>query len=154
MRIASTHGHERGSVLLLILGLVVLAGLLVTVVIDVSALFLDRRNLIAAADGAALAGAQAIDERTVYESGLPASGPLTLDERRAESLVKDYLFNEGLAGTYDDLAIDVDTTATTVTVRLSAIVRLPVTNAVTPGAQGGVHVDASATARSAVLSGG
>lgn len=137
--------------LLLILGLVVLAGLFVTVVIDVSALFLDRRDLIAAADGAALAGAQGIDEQSVYTDGLPASGALTLNRGRAESLVQDYLAEQGIVAAYDDLEIDVMTTSTTVTVQLTARVSLPVANVVTPGAGHGVTVAAQATARSAVI---
>lgn len=142
---------EEGSVLLLILGLVVLAGLFVTVVIDVSALFLDRRDLIAAADGAALAGAQGIDEGSVYRYGLPESGSLTLNRSRAESLVQSYLVDQEIIGTYDDLHVDVDVTNTTVTVQLVAKVRLPIANVVTPGAGRGVTVDAQATAHSAVI---
>ena len=38
-----------------------------------------RRELVAAVDGAALAGAQAVDEESVYRDGLPASGPVPLN---------------------------------------------------------------------------
>ncbi len=148
---ARSRTSDEGSVLLLILGLVVLAGLFVTVVIDVSALFLDRRDLIAAADGAALAGAQGIDESSVYRDGLPESGSLILNRSRAELLVQSYLVDQGIIGTYDDLEVDVDVTNTTVTVQLVAKVRLPIANVVTPGAGHGVTVDAQATARSAVI---
>jgi len=147
---AARRGDE-GSVLLLVLGLVVLAALLITVVIDASALFLDRRELIAAVDGAALAGAQAIDERSVYVHGLPTSGPLTLDEDRVQEVVRSYLSDNGVLDHYDKVQIQVDTTPTIVTVRLTAVVELPVVNAVTPGAIGGVHVTSSATARTAVI---
>jgi uncharacterized membrane protein len=152
MRLRRQPADEQGSVLLLILGLVVLAGLFVTIVIDVSALFLQRRELIAAADGAALAGAQAIDEEALYTSGLPEEGALVLDQSRARSAVLDYLTNNGLTNDYPSLEIRVDTTPTTVSVRLSATVRLPVVNTVTPGAEDGVVVESGATARSAVIS--
>ena len=142
---------EQGTVLLLILGLVVLAGLFVTVVIDVSALFLDRRAMIAAADGAALAGAQAVDERTLYTNGLPDSGPLVLDESRAKAAVRSYLENSGVFEDYAGLVVSIDTTSTTVTVHLAARVRPPVVNAVTPGAGWGVTVESNATARTAVI---
>jgi uncharacterized membrane protein len=142
---------ENGTVLLLVLGLVVIAALFVTVVIDVSALFLDRRDLVAAADGAALAGAQGVDQQSVYRAGLPDSGALTLDRSRAESLVNDYLRDQGLFDAYRDLAVDVQVTATTVTVHLSVQGRLPMANVVAAGGRG-IEIDATATARSAVVS--
>lgn len=141
-----------GSVLLLILGLVVIAALFVTVVMDVSALFLDRRSLIAAADGAALAGAQAVDERSLYLNGLPDSGPLTLDQDGAREAVDRYLVDAGVVGDYDDLQYRVVVTSTTVRVELGATVQLPVVNTVTPGSSHGVRVEAVATAQSAVVS--
>lgn len=137
--------------LLLIMGLVVLAALFVTVVMDVSALFLDRRDLIAAADGAALAGAQAVDAESLYTEGLPASGPLFLDEVRARAAVQDYLIENGFFDRYAGFAVHVQTSPTTVRVELGALVQLPVTNTVTPGSGDGVQVRASATARSAVI---
>lgn len=142
---------ESGSVLLLILGLVVLAGLFVTVVIDVSALFLDRRDLIAAADGAALAGAQGIDQESVYRDGLPPSGPVTLDHARAVALVHDYLSDQGVIDRFRDLEVGIDVTATRVTVTLEAHVALPVANAIASGGGSGIEVDAQATAHSAVI---
>ena len=60
--------QDEGTVLLLIIGLVVVAALLIAVVTDVSALYLERRDLISAADGAALAGAQSVDEETIYRT--------------------------------------------------------------------------------------
>jgi Putative Flp pilus-assembly TadE/G-like len=142
---------DEGSVLLLIMGLVVLAALFITVVMDVSALFLDRRDLIAAADGAALAGAQAVDAEALYVKGLPASGPLILDEDRARAAAEDYLIENGFFERYAGFAVQVQTTSTSVRVSLQALVQLPVTNAVTPGQGDGVQVRASATARSAVI---
>jgi len=142
---------DEGSVLLLIIGLVVLAALLVTVVMDVSALFLDRRDLIAAVDGAALAGAQAVDAEALYTDGLPASGPLVLDEGRARAAVEAYLTENGFFDRYAEFAVQVQTNPTTVQVELQALVQLPVTNTVTPGQADGVQVRASAAARSAVV---
>jgi uncharacterized membrane protein len=144
--------RDQGSVLLLILGLVVLAALLITVVIDVSSLYLERRNLIAAADGAALAGAQAIDQEAVYTSGLPSSGPVPLDKEEAEMSARQYIADSGLMADYPNLLVSVTTTATTIEVRLSAVVALPVVNGVTPGAKDGVTIEAVATARTAVIS--
>ena len=125
---------DEGSVLLLILGLVVVAALFVTVVIDVSTLYLQRRSLMAGADGAALAGAQAIDKSTIYREGLPVGGPLPLDSSATAAAVRTYIENSGLRQEFSNLQVDVATEGTTVTVSLSARVQLPVTNGVTPGA--------------------
>jgi hypothetical protein len=151
MKGANADRSEEGTVLLLILGLVVIAALFVTVVMDVSALFIDRRELIAAADGAALAGAQAVDEESLYTKGLPAAGPLTLDEERARAAVRSYLQVNGLFNQYQNLRLEIVTTSTTVSVRLGALVELPVVNSVTPGAGDGVRVEAMATAETAVI---
>lgn len=142
---------ENGSVLILILGLVVVAALFVTVVIDVSTLYLERRSLIAAADGAALAGAQAVDRATIYKEGLTNAGPLPLDQEGAAAAAREYLVEQGLQQQFPDLNVAITTTATTIDVRLSARVQLPVTNGVTPGAGAGVLVAASAAARTPVL---
>ena len=141
--------NDDGTVMLLVLGLVVLAGLFVVVVVDASALFMARRDLLAAADGAALAGAQAVDEAAVYREGV--HGSLPLDPRRVQLAVDDYLRLSGVSGSVDELRVDVTTDGTTVRVELLAVVQLPVVNGVTPGAAAGVSVAASASARSAVL---
>ena len=94
MRRSLRHDDE-GTVLVLILGLVSVVALLAAVVTDVSALYLQRRDLVSAADGAALAGAQAVDEATLYTEGLPASGPLPLDEEAARAVVHEYLADAG-----------------------------------------------------------
>ena len=60
---------ERGSVLVLALGLVVICLIAVAVVVDASTVFLARRSLQSAADSAALAGAQAIDLDDYYARG-------------------------------------------------------------------------------------
>ncbi|MCZ3388283.1 MAG: pilus assembly protein TadG-related protein [Actinomycetia bacterium] len=140
---------DEGTVLLLILGLVVVAALLVAVVTDVSALYLKRQELIAAADGAALAGAQAVDEESIYRNGLPASGPVPLDPVSAEQAVRDYLTDAGLLSAR--LEVTITTSTTTVSVVLRTRTDLPVASTVTAGASGTAAVSASATARTAVI---
>lgn len=152
MRVLSGREPERadqGTVLLLIIGLVVLATLLVAVVTDISALYLERRQLVAAADGAALAGAQAVDEETIYRNGLPATGPVPLDQEAAERAVRDYLSEAGLLTA--KLEVNISTSATTVSVLLRTRSRLPVASTVTAGASGSAEVSASATAHTAVI---
>lgn len=140
---------EEGTVLLLIIGLVVVAALLVAVVTDVSALYLKRQELIAAADGAALAGAQAVDEESIYRNGLPASGPVPLDQVAAEEAVQSYLAAAGLLGA--ELEVSISTSTTTVSVVLRTRTDLPVASTVTAGSSGTAAVSASATARTAVI---
>jgi len=135
--------------MILALGLVVLAALLITVVIDVSQLFLARRDLLAAADGAALAGAQAVDEARVYREGV--QGSLPLDPVAVRRSVEEYLRDAGLESSIDGLQWSVVTDGTFVRVEVAGSVRLPVVNRLTPGAADGVAVSASAAARSAVV---
>jgi len=146
---ASRVRGDEGTVLLLILGLVVVAALLISVVTDVSALYLQRRDLISAADGAALAGAQSVDEALVYQQGLPASGPVPLDEAAAERAALDYLTGAGILE--PGLDVRVTTTSTTVSVSLGVYMKLPVASTVTAGHSGTAPVSATATARTAVI---
>lgn len=141
--------EDDGTVLLLIIGLVTVAAMLVAVVTDVSALYLERRELVAAADGAALAGAQAVDEESIYLHGLPASGPVPLDEDAAERAVREYLADAGLLS--PSLSVAISTSSTTVSVELATRIDLPVANTVTAGVTGTAAVSASATARTAVI---
>jgi uncharacterized membrane protein len=141
--------RDEGTVLLLIIGLVTVVALLVAVVTDVSSLYLHRRELIAAADGAALAGAQAVDEAAIYRDGLPTTGPVPLDPDAARQAVHRYLDQAGLG----DVDVQVEATTTTVTVRLAQRYRLPVASTVSAGTTGAPAVTASATARTAVILG-
>jgi hypothetical protein len=145
---------DQGSVLLLLLGLVVLSALLVTVVLDVSALFLARRDLLAAVDGAALAGAQAVDEGAVYRDGV--HGVLPLDPQRVTADVDEYLrettSSDGTSA-LRDVSWQVVPDGTQVHVVVSGRLQLPLVNALVDAVAGpdGVVVTASATARSAVV---
>ena len=76
---------DRGSVLLLGIGIVVVCVLAIAALVDVSAAFLQRQQLQAVADAAALSAAQAIDLPAYYENGAlpatrlaPASMPVTV----------------------------------------------------------------------------
>jgi hypothetical protein len=133
------------------LGLVVLSALLIVVVIDVSALFIARRDLLAATDGAALAGAQAVDEAAVYRDGVHAALPL--DPERVRQDVEQYLRDSSAASSLSDVRWQVVVDGTDVHLLVSARLQLPVVNTVVGAVSGSdsVEVTASATARSAVL---
>jgi uncharacterized membrane protein len=64
---------EQGSILVLTLGYAMLLLALVLVVVDASAVFLARRSLASACDGASLAAAQSVDTGQVYREGVSGS---------------------------------------------------------------------------------
>jgi len=61
---------DQGTVLVLVLGFAMLLALMVGVVVNVSAAALARRAVAGAADGAAVAAAQALDVDALYRDGL------------------------------------------------------------------------------------
>lgn len=131
---------DSGSVLPLVIGAVVIVLTLVTVVTDVSALWLQRRALQATVDGAALAGAQAVDLPSVYAGG--AHGDLRLDPRGARTAVTRYV--RAVPTTLRSLRVSsVTVTGTTVTVRATALASPPFLSLLTGR---GITVVAEATA--------
>jgi len=141
--------RDDGSVMLLTIGLVSLAALLIVVVIDVSALFLGRRDALAAADGAALAAAQAVDESALYRQGV--SDTLPLDPQRVRQRVDAYLRDVARSSHLRDLQWRVSTDGTVVRVAIVGQLQLPVVNGITAGTGGRVTVTASAAAQTVVV---
>ena len=134
--------------MLLLLGLIVVAALLVTVVVDASTLFLQRRALSAAADGTALAAAQAVDGEAVYSGG--TSGTVPLDPARVDDVAGEYVRLADLGARFDRFRVEqVSSDGRSVTVRLSARVVLPFANLVT-GDDSGVEMQAEARAQTRV----
>ena len=133
---------DEGTVLVLVLGFTLLLVLMVGVVINVSAAALARRSVASAADGAAVAAAQALDSDRLYAEGLP-DGRLPLDPADAARRVGDYAAQTAQPGL--SLSVRVDgSTATVVAVRE---VRLPFSRLV--GLQP-LRVEATARARAPV----
>jgi hypothetical protein len=77
---------DRGSVLVLAVGLVTILLLGIVVLIDGSAAFLQHRALLSVADSAAIAGAQAIDVAAYYRDG--ASSATTIDPAAVPARVR------------------------------------------------------------------
>ena len=69
--------------MLLTVGFTVIALALVLVVTDASKVFLTRRSLVSAADGAALAGVQSLDRTAFYAGNDDAALPLDVDAASA-----------------------------------------------------------------------
>jgi len=68
--------REEGTILVLTLGLLAVAVGTVVAVVDVSTVFLARRDLAGVCDSAALAAAQAVDPSALYAGSAPARLPL------------------------------------------------------------------------------
>jgi uncharacterized membrane protein len=147
--LARLRREEDGQLLLLVLLYTVIAGLLVTVVVDLSTAYLHRRSLLAAADGAALAAANQPDLAAVYTGGgdtLPLSGA------GARAAVQQYAADARLGDRFDGFTVqDVDVRGATVTVRFGAAVRLPFVRLVAWRWRDGYPVQAAASARSPLL---
>ena len=81
---------DRGSVMLLTIGLSAVLLLLVAVVVDVSAVVLSKRALVNAADGAAIAAAQQPDREAISRSETALDERLPLDVDLVDEVVATY----------------------------------------------------------------
>jgi len=120
----SNH-DERGQTTVLIVGLAVVVMLLVGVVVDASAAYLRRSGLDSLADGAALAAADGIAGRQVYEGGL--GDQAEIDPSVARRLVADYLSATGATRRYPGMSVEVQAATDRVVVRVTAPLDLPIT---------------------------
>ena len=130
---------DRGSVLILSLGLLVVCVLAVGVVVDASAVFLTRRALQSEADSAALAGAQAIDVESYYARG--ASDGIRLDPVAVRSAVQRFVRRGSVQGRLES----VDVRGDIVLVRMTGRVRPPFSGWLTPSGAYDLEVEAGAT---------
>jgi Flp pilus assembly protein TadG len=114
---------DDGTILVLVLGFAALLLVLVAIVVDVSAVILAKRGAASAADGAAVAAAQQLDQNAVYANGLDDAIPLSLDD--VVQVVSTYAARaaEGQKGL--QLVAGLDDTHTTATVTATREVRLP-----------------------------
>ncbi len=139
---AAADGADGGTILILTLGYLMVAAMLVVVVTDVSAVYLARRSVASAADGAALAAAQRIDENAIY-TATAAFEELPLADINAT--VEQYQQQADPSGRTTLTSSLVD--ATTVEVEGSRTVNLPVVGYLGVGP---VTVRAGAQAQSVV----
>lgn len=134
---------DDGTVLLLLVGFAVVLMALVAVVVDVSAVLLARRGVASAADGAAVAAAQSLDEASFYSGGVGTRVPLSTGAVAA--VAQQYAAASGQAGLQLAGTVEGGTTAV---VRAQRVVRLPLTGWLV---QRSVTVTAVARARSPLL---
>ncbi len=132
---------ESGQTALLICGFFLVAVLLVVVVVDASAAYLQRQELDALADGAALAAADGIQGAQVYEQGLGERA--AIDPALARSYVADYLDRLGAKADHPGLVPGVTVRGDSVEVVVHAPLDLPL---VPPGWTAGSRVTGRASA--------
>jgi uncharacterized membrane protein len=146
--VARPPAADRGSVLVLGIGLVALTMLVVGAGVDASRLFLARRALASLADGAALRGAHDLDTAALYASG--ATDVLPLSTTRVRADVVEYVAGQAAAnGVSGVRVVSLRVVDGTVSVGLSRVETVPVLGTLL-GTPGGEVVSADASARSAV----
>lgn len=135
---------ERGQATVLIIGFALIIAMIVAVVIDSTAAYVQRQGLDSLADGAALRGADLGATGTeVYADGVPVEGQLQLTGSQARAAVAAYLAAVGAGSRYPGLSWQVQVDATRVTVRLDAPLDLPLSF---PGAPVGPRVGSTGSA--------
>lgn len=145
---------DDGQLLPLIIGYAVVIALLITVVVDVSTVYLQRRALAAAADAAALAAINAVDPAAVVDGRVGAIEALVVSDETALARVADYAADAHLGDRFEDFAVrgvDVGGDGTTVTVTMAARVPIPFVNAISDDWGTGLKIIASASARAPLL---
>ena len=141
----TTRRDERGQATVMIIGFAIVLAMVVALVTDASAAYLQRQGLDTVADGAALRGADlgATGEET-YTGGLPDQD-LALSPAAVRAAVHAYLGDIGAYRKFPCLTFDVgvDGTAHRVTVTVHAPLDLPLT---VPGAPATASVGATGSA--------
>jgi hypothetical protein len=133
--------------MLLIIGFTVIVGLLITIVANASAVIRTESQLFAAADGAAAAGANAVDGEALLRS--PAESTLPLTEDGVRTTVDGYVDTTGLVRRFRDFRVlAVGTDGTTASVTFSARVKMPFINLLSAKYDGGYPVTVTSLATS------
>jgi len=119
----SVKRDERGQVTVMIVGFAFILMVLIAVVTDASAAYLQHSGLDTVADGAALTGADALDTNAVYHGGIGDAPPL--DPVAATAAIEKYLVDTGAYGRYPGLTYDLDVSSNEVTIVVHAPLDLP-----------------------------
>lgn len=143
---------ESGQILPLLLGYVLLALVLVVVVVDITAVHIQRNRLVALADGAALDAADALDRVRFYTQGAteePAA-PVPVSGETVRESAEEYLAVAGDPARLAEVAV-ADPTGTpdgvSAEVTLVARARLPLFASAVASWRGGVPLRATSRAR-------
>ena len=125
MRPSERRRDERGQSTVLIIGFAGMLAMVIALVVDTSAAYLQRQGLDTLADGAALRGADlGATGEDVYQGGVPEE-TLELTPSRARAAVGAYLSASGAYARYPGLTYTVRVDGDRVEVHLSAPLDLP-----------------------------
>jgi hypothetical protein len=145
---------DDGLILPLVIGYVMIALALVIVIVDITAVHLQRNRLYALADGAALTSANAIDIQAFYhQSGLELVGgvrPVPLTDQSVRASVREYLLKAAAGADLSEVAMAVPTGSPdpgTAQVTLTARARLPLFGAVIQNWWSGVPISVTVHAQ-------
>lgn len=141
--------HEAGQVGVLIIGYVLLALLVVTIVAAASSVYLGHKKLLSAADGAALAAADTFSLAQVQgaAAGTGSAPAAVLDSGAVTAAVQRYLADSGAAERISSLGVAAETGTVdgrTARVVLSGVVHPPIVNFLVPD---GIPITAESDAR-------
>jgi len=137
---------EAGQLMVMILGYVALALLVATVVIGISAVYLEHKRLLSLADGASLAAADSYTLGEVASGG--GSPAAVLNAARVRNVAADFVSRSPASQRFSGLALGGETgtpDGSTAVVVLTAAVHPPVVNFLIPD---GIRIEARSTARS------
>jgi len=130
--------RDEGQITVMTIGFLVVIGLLAVLVINASAAFLQRQQLNALADSAALAATDGLNREAFYTEGIDAG--VVLDPRVVDRLVAAHLSQSGQPVSSVRVAVDDET----VTVRLERRLDLAIAP---PGWQPSTVVVATSTSQ-------
>lgn len=140
------RSREDGQLMVLIIGFVLVALLVATVVVAASSVYLEHKKLLSMADGASMAAAGSFTlGQLESSSGTPTA---ILSAGRVRSATADYLNRNSAFARFSDLAVAPATGSpdgSTAVVVLSAAVHPPIVNFLVPD---GIRIEATSTARS------
>ena len=137
---------DNGQMMVMVLGYVVVALLVTTVVIGISSVYLEHKRLLSLADGASLAAAGSYTLGEVETQG--GSPSAVLSPARVRNVAADFVSRSPASQRFDGLAVTGATGSpdgSTAVVVLTAAVHPPVVNFLVPD---GIRIEATSTARS------
>lgn len=139
--------QEDGQMGVLIIGYVLLALLVITVVAGASSVYLGHKKLLSAADGAALAAADTFSLSQVQGSSSGTAPAAVLNSAAVTGAVQQYLADSRAGERISSLQIDPETgtpDGRTARVVLSGVVHPPIVNFLVPD---GIRISAESDAR-------
>ncbi|WP_258069715.1 pilus assembly protein TadG-related protein [Arthrobacter sp. SX1312] len=142
---------EEGQIGVLVIGYLLVCLLVITVVLAVSAVYIEHKKLLSVADGAALAAADSYSIDVGVGGGDPTPPLPALQDSGVEESAAGYLAATGAAARFEQLAVDPSSGAEdgrTARVVLTAVVRPPIVNFLVPA---GIPIVAQADARAELV---